>query len=394
MTEQPYHLANIRDLLINGFDEQDLRALCHYVPEFSPVYQRLPDNASRVQIADALIEHCEKTLQIDALLAEAKKRNPTRYELHGPYYYKAPASSLQKKVLDPAKRLAAKITSIRLRRTGLPGCRLRSLLLFSALALLLVAAGVILWQLVLCRVVLQAQCEVEQCYFADFFLWRVNLHEAYLRGADLSGANLSGANLSGAHLAEADLFGANLSKADLHGADLSGANLLDADLNEADLHLATLDSNTQIEDKWRCVWQIVNYGNTTCLPAKPDLSWANLSGARLRAADLGGATLSSANLSKADLSLVNLAEASLGNANLIGADLSGANLYKATLLEADLSGAHLTGAHLEGATLLEADLSGAYLDGAYLNGAKVTEKQLSRAKSLAGATLPDGTKHE
>jgi uncharacterized protein YjbI with pentapeptide repeats len=364
------------------------------------VYVRLPDTASRVQIADALVEYCEKTLQIDTLLALAKERNPARYELHSPYYYDAPPSPLQKKVSDQAKRLAAKIPSIRLwRKSKWPGCRRRSLLLFSALALLLVAAAVILWQLVLCRVVLQALCDAEQGYFAGFFLWRVNLRGADLDKADLSKANLRGANLSGAHLAEADLFGANLSKADLHGADLFGANLLDADLKEADLHTATLDSNTQIEDKWRCVWEIVDHGSTACLPPKPDLSWANLSGARLHAVDLEGATLSSANLSKADLSLVDLAEASLGNANLIGADLSGANLYKATLREADLSGANLTGTHLEGATLAKADLSGADLTGAYLNGAdltgaKVTDKQLSQAASLTGATLPDGTKHE
>ena len=42
----------------------------------------------------------------------------------------------------------------------------------------------------------------------------------------------------------------------------------------------------------------------------------------------------------------------------------------------------------------EAILINAWLDEANLNGAAVTAKQLAEAKSLRGATMPDGTKHE
>jgi hypothetical protein len=95
-----------------------------------------------------------------------------------------------------------------------------------------------------------------------------------------------------------------------------------------------------------------------------DLSWANLSGAYLIRINLLGADLRKANLSGADLRRANLRGADLSRADLSGANLSGANLR-----EADLSGANLTRA-------------------------TVTVNQLATTKSLEGATMPDGTKHE
>ena len=41
--------------------------------------------------------------------------------------------------------------------------------------------------------------------------------------------------------------------------------------------------------------------------------------------------------------------------------------------------------------LLEANLSEAILDGANLSKATVTPEQLAKAKSLKGATMPDGS---
>jgi uncharacterized protein YjbI with pentapeptide repeats len=74
-----------------------------------------------------------------------------------------------------------------------------------------------------------------------------------------------------------------------------------------------------------------------------DLSWADLRGANLTAADLRGSDLRGANLTAADLR---------------GADLSGA-----VLSQGDLSGADLTGADLTGAKLFVANLTDANLDG-------------------------------
>jgi uncharacterized protein YjbI with pentapeptide repeats len=76
--------------------------------------------------------------------------------------------------------------------------------------------------------------------------------------------------------------------------------------------------------------------------------------------------------------------------DLYGASLRGADLNGADLRGADLNGADLRGADLNGADLSIANLYGADLSGADLNGATVTDEQLAQARSLEGATMPDG----
>jgi uncharacterized protein YjbI with pentapeptide repeats len=156
---------------------------------------------------------------------------------------------------------------------------------------------------------------------------------ASLGRVNLSEANLSGADLQGANLGKSYLSGTNLRRANLAGANLAGADLFEANLSGA------------------------------------DLSYAKLNGANLNGADLRGCRLNEANLSDADLSGVNLCVGDLIRANLRGANLGGAKLAGADLSEADLS---------------QADLSGTQL----------TKTDLEKVKSLDGATLPDGTKHE
>jgi Pentapeptide repeats (8 copies) len=101
----------------------------------------------------------------------------------------------------------------------------------------------------------------------------------------------------------------------------------------------------------------------------------------LRQADLRGVYLSWSYLIGADLSWSYLREADIRGANLDGTDLSATNL---------------TYADLAGAFLSRADLSWAITGGADLSGADLTditgwtEEQLRAAKSLEGATLPDG----
>ncbi len=139
--------------------------------------------------------------------------------------------------------------------------------------------------------------------------------------------------------------------------------LVDADLSGADLHKADL--------------------------AQADLSATDLSHADLRDADLSGTKLIEANLHGADLSGADLSGADLG-----GADLSDTWLEWANLSGANLSGANLSDTSLAGANLIGANLIGANLSGAYLVGEYVTSEQLAEAKSLKGATMPDGTKHD
>ena len=119
--------------------------------------------------------------------------------------------------------------------------------------------------------------------------------------------------------------------------------------------------------------------------------------------------LDRADLSEADLTYGNLYRTDLFQANLSGADLSGASMLDASLIDADLSAADLSGADMSRTVLYLADLSGAnlagndlttsILDGADLSGAdlsdaKITDEQLGSVKSLAGATMPDGSKHD
>ncbi len=163
-----------------------------------------------------------------------------------------------------------------------------------------------------------------------------------LNGVDLTEANLSDLSLNKVNLSKANLSGANLSKTLLHQAVLKGANLSNADLGDAILFEADLSEVMNMKEMFLSHHR--HYSET---------GRANLSGA-------------------------NLQRAILAQSNLQGANLCDADLHQANLFEADLRGAYLIGA----------DLSSAILDKAI-----VTQDQLDKAKSLKGATMPDGTKH-
>lgn len=155
-----------------------------------------------------------------------------------------------------------------------------------------------------------------------------------------------------------NLDGADFSKADLSDADLEGTNLGGIDL---------LDSST---------------GNPNNLsPLETYLTnVSQLSGTALNIVRLNG---------------VNLSKAYLVRTNLKGTHLFGANLNDASLCEANLNDAFLIGASLQ-----KADLTGTYFYRANLTGANlkdavgITPKELEKqARSLKGATMPDGSIH-
>ena len=198
---------------------------------------------------------------------------------------------------------------------------------------------------------------------------------AYLMALDVSlpKAKLAGTNLSQLNLSEANLSGANLTKTNLEATILVQANLSEANLSEANLYGANLTAT-----------------NLT----KANLSKANLIYAKLLAADLSNANLkdtklSNANFSGANLTGVKLVAVNLSSLNLSDVNLSEANLCGANLSNINLSGANLTSADLRGTNLHNANLESANLKGANLTGAE----NLQNAK-LAGAIMPDGTKHE
>jgi hypothetical protein len=84
-----------------------------------------------------------------------------------------------------------------------------------------------------------------------------------------------------------------------------------------------------------------------------------------------------------------LQAATLARSHLRAAHLKGAHLQAANLEAADLREANLQLAHLKGASLREADLRGANLQLAL-----VADEQLPEARSLQGATMPNGQKYE
>jgi len=109
---------------------------------------------------------------------------------------------------------------------------------------------------------------------------------------------------------------------------------------------------------------------------------------QLSGVDLSGSNLRNASFTCVDLRNANLSGVWLINAYLTGVDLGHANLTNAALGEADLSSAYLVDADLSHANLKGTDLSYANLAGA-----TVTNQQLNEARSLKGATMPDGSTH-
>lgn len=116
------------------------------------------------------------------------------------------------------------------------------------------------------------------------------------------------------------------------------------------------------------------------------LAGADLTGAVLAVAELGGADLQGATLAGASLAVANLADANLDGCDLRGADLTGAVLARARLAGADLRGANLTGADLGHAVLDGADLGAANCGGANLTGAGLGGARL-HGTNFAGACL-------
>ncbi|MEL7542290.1 MAG: pentapeptide repeat-containing protein [Pseudomonadota bacterium] len=187
-----------------------------------------------------------------------------------------------------------------------------------------------------------------------------NLENAKLDRTDLRGADLAGANFKGASLVGTILTRANLSCSPLFCTHFGGAELSSAQLDGA------------------------------------NFEGANLRGARMVAADLRDANFSAADLTAADLSGADLRRAKLTNeVNLHGAEMPGANLRGAYLGGVNLHGANLANAKLEAAYMAwvnayGADFSNAKLDGAFMSGAQLQGANLDNA-SMLGTDLSNAT---
>ncbi|MEM9541156.1 MAG: pentapeptide repeat-containing protein [Cyanobacteria bacterium P01_E01_bin.42] len=174
---------------------------------------------------------------------------------------------------------------------------------------------------------------------------------------DLSESDLSNRDLQGVKLIGVNLHKANLSNSNLSNAFLERSNLSKVNLNHANLHKVLIDNFTQLDDKWRRVWEIINQPTSHRNLRDVDLSNANLSNANLSNADLSNADLRKANLRNADLSEADLIGANLSNADLYKTNFLNANLREANLFNANLTGADLFNANLIKTNLKNADLS-------------------------------------
>ncbi len=83
--DQHYNIRNIRTLLTEGFNAEELRELAYDEPIFRPVYDQLSSSAGKAEIVQRLIEYAERRVQVDKLLAWASERNPARYNQYQPY---------------------------------------------------------------------------------------------------------------------------------------------------------------------------------------------------------------------------------------------------------------------------------------------------------------------
>ena len=99
-------------------------------------------------------------------------------------------------------------------------------------------------------------------------------------------------------------------------------------------------------------------------------------------------------LHNAHLSNIEFRDTYLVGVNMRGAELHDTNLSDATLIYTNLNNANLAGTNLEATDLHNVSLVGANLAGADLKDAVgLTANQISQAKTLKGATMPDGSVH-
>ena len=131
-------------------------------------------------------------------------------------------------------------------------------------------------------------------------------------------------------------------------------------------HLKLIKQGVDIWNAWREKNPEIN----------PDLSQADLRGAKLQKIDLGNS---------------NLKQCKLQFSNLTGANLEGANLTQAKLQETCLQSARMKNCNLSGAGMLETNLQYTDLENANLEGAQFNEDTLLNQTNFKGAILTSAT---
>jgi hypothetical protein len=86
-----YDLAKIKELLTEGFNQQELLAFCHSTPEFKDLCdERLKDDAQKPDIILEIMKFAKQRRYFDIVLKWAKGKNPRMYEEFEPYHIDIP----------------------------------------------------------------------------------------------------------------------------------------------------------------------------------------------------------------------------------------------------------------------------------------------------------------
>ena len=168
----------------------------------------------------------------------------------------------------------------------------------------------------------------------------------------------------------------------------------------------TTNCDTQIEGQWAWVdrsgknrthedlQNILKQYHTWLETDKKEGKLADLSGTKLKRADLHSADLSVVNLTESDLSYADLTDTVMNGTNLKGTNLQCArlntqHLYRTDLTNADLSRTIISSrVKFDGTILVRVSLTGQILHGIGFNGADLTEADLS-ATDLTNTAFVD-----
>ena len=72
-----YNVPNIRTLMSEGFNDEELRAFCHDDPRFKPVFDQLAQETGKAETVRLMIEHATQHLHFEILLEWAKEHSPS-----------------------------------------------------------------------------------------------------------------------------------------------------------------------------------------------------------------------------------------------------------------------------------------------------------------------------
>nr|WP_139088711.1 hypothetical protein [Oscillochloris trichoides] len=84
MTEY-YNFQNIRNLLMEGFDMEELLTFCFDFEDFRFIYSNRPPNQTKNDLVRAIIDRGYQRLRMEIIFDWAKQASPIRYEQHLPY---------------------------------------------------------------------------------------------------------------------------------------------------------------------------------------------------------------------------------------------------------------------------------------------------------------------